>query len=133
MYNPSKYKKRSPIFLYLLIGINSILVFLAGVFVPPLVGIIGLLFGFNFYYYTYSIPAKNAFWREVRLFATALTGVSLGLGLLWMACGFISKPVCMTPKQFNAQVFISFAFTLPFLFLSWLFYRLPSLIRKTKA
>ena len=129
MYNPYQYSKKRPVmFLYLLIVINGILIFLAGLFLPPLVGLIGLFFGFHLYYLSYTVPAKSTFWREARLFIIAITGVTLGVFLLWLSCGYIKIAVCTSVNQLQAQFFISYAFTLPFLLLSWIIYRLPMLI-----
>jgi len=132
MYSPNNYKQQSATILYLIIGLNSLSILLAGIVWPLAVGFVGLLFGFNMYYWTYSVPSNSIIWREVRLFIVAITGVSLGVLLMWFSCGFLDVTMCSSPNQFKAQIFLSYFLVLPFLLLSWLFYRLPLLIRELK-
>jgi hypothetical protein len=133
MYNPAHYEKRSPKVIYVITGINSLAIFLAGALLPSSVLYVGLLFGFYFYYMTYYAPANNIVWREIRLFIVAITGVSLGLLLLWVSCSFIGMTVCVPPNNFYAQIFISYLYSLSCLCFSWLFYRLPTFIKEIKA
>jgi hypothetical protein len=133
MYNPLNHKQRSATFLYILVIANSLSILLVGLLLPPLVGFVGLLFGFYLYYLSYAVPAKSIWLRELRLLIVAMTGVTLGLSLLILSCKFlVEQRVCSSATSLNSQIFASYAFTLIFLIVSWLFYRLPALIREMR-
>jgi len=128
MRDSFKDKKRSVIILCLVVGLNSLAIFLAGIFNPPAIMLVGMIFGVYVYYLTYSIPARKAIWMELRLFLVALTGISIGSLALWVACGYIDRPVCLS-NAFRAQIFGNYAFPMIFLLMTWLAFRLPRITR----
>lgn len=133
MYNPLNYKRRSAAILYILVIANSLSILLASLLLPPLVGFVGWLFGFYLYYLSYAVPAKSMWLRELRLFIVAMTGVTLGLSFLIISCEFfVEQRVCSSTSSLHSQIFASYAFTLIFLIVSWLFYRLSALIREMR-
>ena len=126
-----KNTNRSSMTIYLIIGLNALLILLADIFLPVATVFVGVLFGTFIYYRTYSVPSRKVLWMELRLYVVALVGISLGSWTFWIACGYIQKPICL-PNNFRAQILGNYAFPLVFLTLTWLFYRLPVIIKGRK-
>jgi len=127
----NKSKNQSPSLLYLIICLNGLSILLVGILVPSASVIVGALFGMFVYYLTYSVPARGVLWMELRLFVIALVGISLGHVFLWAACYSIQNVTCM-PSNFRALMLTNYAFPLLFLSLTWLFFRLPMIIKVKK-
>ena len=131
MLNVQKNKKRTKLKLYLIIGTNSLAILLVDILFPPGIVLISALFGLFVYYLSYSVPIKNTLLMEIRLFIVAAVGISLGSLGFWIACIFVQKVVCI-PNNLRAQLLSNFAFPMVFLVLSWLFFRLPVVVKEAK-
>jgi hypothetical protein len=110
--------------------ITGIILFLLGLFEPwsaPLAGLSLALF--TFYYLTYPLPTGDKIWSELRLWLVVLFGSSLGSFLLWVACNYVKRPVCL-PNHLKAQIFVNYAFPLIAVIPLWLIYRLPVVVKE---
>ena len=116
---------------FLIILSDGIATLLVGLFLPPAIGLVGFIFGVYIYYKTYAVPSRTVLWSELRLYLVALAGMSLGSLMLWLACSYSNRPVCL-PNNLKAQIFGSFAFPTIFLLITWFFIKLPALINGKK-
>jgi hypothetical protein len=127
----NKLKLRNNSDLIFVVGINGIVLLLAGLFIPSLSLAISFMLGIFTFYLAYSVPTKNSFWKEIRLVFLIIGSSTVGNLLLWVSCIFFKSAVCQT-KAFNGQVIGYYA--APFLasLFLWLTSRLPIILKNRR-